>query len=108
MTHAGEDDTRLSFKYLGIPISRGSLPDCEDCALAKAKRKTLPKAVKFVKKEEIIKPIKKGSMCLDLSKLTFKIDGKAVKLTNPNWRLIVDCKSQLAFPSFHPTKKSNG
>ena len=101
MTHCGEDDTRLSFKYLGIPISRGPVPDCVDCALAKAKRKDVPKAVQFVKKKEEIKPIKKGLVYLDLSKLTFKIAGKPVTLSNPNWRLIVDHKSQLSFSTFH-------
>ena len=104
MTHCGEDDTRLTFKYLGIPISRGSLPDCVDCALAKAKRKALPKTTQFVKKIEEVKPVKKGLVSLDLSKLTFKIEGKPVVLTNPNWRLLVDHKSQLAFPTFHSTK----
>lgn len=104
MTHCGEDDTRLTFKYLGIPISRSSLPDCVDCALEKAKGKVVPKAVKFVKKKEKIKPIKKGLVSLDLSKVTFKIDGKPVVLTNPNWILIVDHKSHLTFQTFHSTK----
>lgn len=43
-------------------------------------------------------------MQLDLSKLSWKVNGKPVTLTNPNWRLLVDVYSELPFTSFHATK----
>ena len=43
-------------------------------------------------------------VCLDLSKLTFKIDGKVVQLTKPQWRLLVDVRSQLGFGAYYESK----
>ena len=49
-------------------------------------------------------PKERGLVQLDLSKLSWKVRGKPVSLTNPNWRLLVDYYSELPFTSFHPTK----
>ena len=42
MSHMGENDTRKSLQYLGYQITRGNLPPCESCRVAKAKRRALP------------------------------------------------------------------
>ena len=92
MTHCGEADTRLTFSHLNIPMKRGPMNPCQACALAKAKKKNLPNdetGCKITnKKEKEVTPV-----FLDLSTLSFKIDGKTITLTNPNWRVLVDAYS---------------
>jgi hypothetical protein len=41
--HFSEDTTRLTAKYLGMNLLRGTLPVCELCGIAKAKQKIMPK-----------------------------------------------------------------
>jgi hypothetical protein len=41
--HLSKDMTRLTAKYLGMNLLRGTLPVCKSCAIAKAKQKNVPK-----------------------------------------------------------------
>ena len=49
-------------------------------------------------------PKEQGLIQLDLSKLSFRIKGKPVVITDPNWRLLVDVYSELPFTSLHASK----
>ena len=71
LTHCGEADTRKTCKHLGIELTRGCLPSCLDCGLAKARQKNLPKSKETVLKITIPDdtPKEKGQIRLDLSKL---------------------------------------
>jgi hypothetical protein len=42
--HTNENKTGKTAKYLDWELSRGELKPCEDCALAKAKQKNVPKS----------------------------------------------------------------
>ena len=42
----------------------------------------------------------------NLSKVTFKVDGKPVHLTKPQWRLLLDAKTQLGFGGYYESKDS--
>ena len=41
--HLSKDTTRMMAKYLGMTLSRGLLPVCKSCAIAKAKQRNIPK-----------------------------------------------------------------
>ncbi len=41
--HLSKDMTRQMAKHLGMTLSRGSLPICESCAIAKSKQRNIPK-----------------------------------------------------------------
>ncbi len=41
--HLSKDTTRKMAKRLGMTLSRGSLPVCKPCTIAKAKQRNIPK-----------------------------------------------------------------
>eukprot|EP00957_Ditylum_brightwellii_P092737 7061330-Ditylum_brightwellii.AAC.1 len=43
--HISKEQSRKIVKHLGFTVSRGSMPKCEACAIAKAKQKSLPSRV---------------------------------------------------------------
>ena len=60
-----EDTTRLTAKYLGINLLRGTLPVCKSCANAKAKQKNMPKETSGANKATEFN----GQVFHDLSKI---------------------------------------
>jgi hypothetical protein len=102
MGHMGEDSTRAVAKHLGIQLSQGTLKPCSDCAMAKAKKKALPKDSGHA----ICKQVN-GRIYLDLSSIKRpKHLSKLIKVVNmPNWRLMVEEKTQLKISDFYKTKK---
>ncbi len=41
--HLSKDTTRMRAKYVGMILSRGLLPVCKSCAIAKSKHRNIPK-----------------------------------------------------------------
>ncbi len=63
--HLREDTTRLTAKYLGMNLLRGTLPVCKSCAIAKAKQKNVPKETSGVNQATEFN----GGVFHDLSKI---------------------------------------
>ena len=104
--HINVEDCRKTVKYLGYELSRGGLNPCEVCAEAKAKMKNLPtrvqKVVKVVR-PRVIPENPNDLINLDIS--TIKAPkGVNVTVTKPNWRLIIDQRTQMKFSEFFATK----
>ena len=98
LTHIGEEDTRKIMAHLGYTLTRGTLKVCDSCGLAKAKRKAI---VKFRDSEiKITTPVENAPT----RGLNWKVNDRSVAIRNPNWRLVVDEYSQLAFSTFHASK----
>ena len=95
--HCGEEETRKIDKALGWTITRGSMLPCVACAEAKAKQKNVPKVSDHEPTTDT-----NGRVHLDLA--TIKTPKGGSKITKPNWRIIVDEKTQLKFSDFFETK----
>jgi len=70
---------------------------CEACAAAKAKQKNVPKVSDHVQSTE-----NAGRVFLDIA--TVKSPKEGPKVRNPNWRVIVDERTQMKFSGFFATK----
>jgi hypothetical protein len=97
--HCDEARTRKMAKAQGFKVSRGTLGPCEACAIGKAKQRNVPKESEHV-------PAKQSNerLFLDLSTIKAK---KSVKMTvtKPNWRIMVDERTQMKWSHFYRTKK---
>jgi len=95
--HMGEDLTRKTAKALGWELSQGGLKPCDACSAGKAKQKNVPKA-----SEHIPATTNNERIFLDIATLRKNADGPNV--TKPNWRIMVDERTQLKFSDFFETK----
>jgi hypothetical protein len=95
--HCNEDATRKIAKQLGWELIPGSLGMCEACTIGKAKPKNVPKLSKG-------KPVKSGENRIYLDISTVKPKKGHPKLLKPNWRIMVDERTQLKFSNFFKTK----
>jgi len=95
--HCGEDVTRKTAKLLGWELIPGPMMPCESCAAGKAKQKNVPKISEG-------KPAEDGKSRIFLDIATVKSKEGKPKATKPNWRIMVDERTQLKFSNFYPTK----
>jgi hypothetical protein len=95
--HPGEDNTRKMAAALGWTITRGSLKPCDDCATGKAKQKNVPKVSKHLEATE-----DEPRVFLDIT--TVKSPKGGPNVTKPNWRILVDERTQLKFLDFYDAK----
>ena len=96
--HNSEARTRQMAYALGIGVSRGTLKPCEACAAGKAKQRNVVKESDHVKAEGTNERV-----FLDIA--TIKHPSKLkMKLARPNWRMIVDERTQMRFTDFFATK----
>ena len=95
--HSGEDTTRKTAKQLGWTLSPGTLEPCDACAAAKAKQKNVPK-----NRDEEKTTKEEGRIYLDIA--TVKRKEGQPKTVKPNWRIMVEERTQLKFSDFYPTK----
>ena len=95
--HCSEDATRRGAKALGWHLTKGSLKPCAACAAAKAKQKNVPKYT-----ENEPSKTSNGRIYLDIATLKDYSDGPTG--TMPNWRIMVDERTQLKFSDFYATK----
>ena len=97
--HCDEARTRKMAEAQGFKITRGTLGPCEACAAGKAKQKNV------VKKSEHIPGTKSNErIFLDISLVRAKKNMKIV-VTKPNWRIMVDERTQMKWSHFFKTKK---
>ena len=104
--HINVEDCRKTVKYLGYELSRGGLSPCESCAEAKAKMKNLPTRVQTVTtvvRPRVIPARPNDLVSLDISTIRAP-KGVNVTVTKPNWRLIIDQRTQMKFSEFFATK----
>lgn len=94
--HMGEDLTRKAAKALGWIITRGTLGVCQNCAEAKAKKKSVPQ-----KGDGPTSTLEKRRYFLDLSTLK---DSKTGKRCRWVWRIMVEQLTQYKFSDFFLSK----
>ena len=98
--HIDKDKVREMCKYLGYTIQRGTRTPCLPCREAKAKKEPIPKI-----SDRKLSTMPSELMFLDIATIKKPKQCTTVKtLTKPNWRLIVDDMSELAFGSFFKSK----
>jgi hypothetical protein len=78
--HLGENTTRLTAKYLGMNLSRGTLPVCKSCAIAKVKQKNVPKETSGANKATEFN----GRVFQDLSKIKVPEELGQIEIAKPN------------------------
>ncbi len=93
---------RAVAKQLGVELSRGSMPTCELCAMAKAHQHNVPKEVNSDKKVTEFN----GRVMQDISviKVPEKEEFEGVRINKPNWHLMVDKASKFKRSVFHEAK----
>ena len=99
--HINETDCRRMAAQLGIEVKRGAMKPCQECMLAKARKKNLKRVCfKDEKKDNVRR------MFLDLSKI--KCPPELLKVVKsvykPNWRLLEDEQTEMKFTEFFNTK----
>jgi hypothetical protein len=94
--HYNEDMTRQAAKERGWIVT-GTWTPCEDCAAGKAKQKNVPKESDPESKEK-----NESRMFLDISTIKQPKDGPRV--SKPNWRIMVDERTNMKFSDFFATK----
>jgi hypothetical protein len=97
--HSSEDNTRKTAKQLGWEITPGTLRPCESCAAGKAKQKNVPKLSDG-------EPAEEGKIRIYLDIATVKRQEGQPKASKPNWRIMVDERTQLKFSDFFKTKNA--
>jgi hypothetical protein len=84
--HLNEDATRATSDAIGRKLRKGGVVTCLACTIGKAKQKNVKKKSEGVKSKE-----PGGRMYLDIS--TVKDNKGEPKITNNNWRIMVDEKT---------------
>ena len=97
--HADEDETRQTAEALGVKITRGKMKPCPACAAAKAKQKSVPKISDHV-------PATEGERRIFLDISTVKKPKDLPAVIRPNWRIMVDERTQMKFSAFFEKKNA--
>ena len=98
--HMGREVTKATAKGLGWTLKDDVKEPCEHCAVGKAKQKSMPQVI-------IGDPLKEGESRVHLDISTLKVKPEQQKwptTSRPNWRIVVDAKSGLAFTDWFTTK----
>jgi hypothetical protein len=98
LTHPGKENVRKTAKELGWTLKRGNLKPCDACATGKAKQKNVPK----VSKHQPAMNKNEARIFLDLATVKSPKDGP--RMTKPNWRIMVDERTNTKFSGFFDTK----
>jgi len=96
--HSHEKAVRESAKALGWELTRGTMNVCQSCAAGKAKQKNVPKDSEHHPATE-----NGERVFLDIATVK-KPQGTNLRVTKPNWRIIVDERTGLKFSDFYATK----
>jgi hypothetical protein len=95
--HRNEDATRKTANALGWMITQGTLGVCQACTEAKAKQKNVPM-------HPYQPPSTRNEGWIYLDIVTVRKTKNGPKVTNGNWRLMVDKHSGLKFSKFYEKK----
>jgi hypothetical protein len=98
--HPHEDMTRKMAKELGWTLSLGSQKPCDGCRAGKAKQKNVPKESDHVVATE---PNEARVFFLDIATIN-KPEGESGSVYKPNWRIVVDERTQMMFSDFFVSK----
>ncbi len=99
--HLSKDTTRLTAKYLGMNLLRGTLPVCKSCAIAKVKQKNVPKETSGVNKATEFD----GQVFHDLSKIKVPEELGEIEIAKSNWHIAVDKTLGFKRSAFFVTKR---
>jgi hypothetical protein len=97
LAHPGEENIRKTAVALGWKITRGMLKLCDACAAGKAKQKNVPKA-----STHQVAKVNEARVFLDIATVKSPKGGPTVR--KPNWRIVVNERTQLKFSDFFETK----
>jgi hypothetical protein len=97
--HPHEDITRKMAKELGWTLSRGSLKPCDGCTAGKAKQKNVPKESDHV----VVTEPNEARVCMYIATIK-KPEGESGSVYKPNWRIVVDERTQMKFSDFFVSK----
>jgi hypothetical protein len=86
-------------KELGWTLSLGSLKPCDGCLAGKAKQKNVPSKSNHVVATEA----NKARVFLDITMIK-KPEGEKGSVYKPNWRFVVDERTQMKFSDFFLSK----
>jgi hypothetical protein len=95
--HLSEDSVRQTEKVLEWTISVGCLKPCDSCAAGKAKQKNVSNNSDHI-------TAKKNNKRIFLDIATLRSPPEGPNVTKPNWRIMVDERTQLKFSDFFETK----
>jgi hypothetical protein len=95
--HCNEDATHKVAKQLGWELKPWLLESCEAHAAAKGKQKSILQISKGM-------PAKDGKNCIYLDIAMVKQRRGMPRANKPNWRIMVDQRTQLKFSNFFNTK----
>ncbi len=101
--HLSKDMTRLTAKYLGMNLSRGTLPVCKSCAIAKVKKKNVPKETSGANKATEFN----GRAFHDLSKIKVPEELGQIEIAKSSWHIAVDKVLGFKRSAFFCHKKGN-
>ncbi len=94
--HLGEMMTHAAAFHLGMTLSRGALPVCESCAMAKAHQGKILKDI-----SDDSKALKfNGQVCHNLSTIKVPDEFKGITIAKSNWNLMVDEASKFQCSKF--------
>ena len=94
--HCSEEMTWSAAKLMGW-ILMGSWKPCELCTVAKARQKNVPKDTEHSKAN-----VGENQIFLDIATVKRQTDGP--KVSNPNWRIMVDERTGMKFSDFYVSK----
>jgi hypothetical protein len=84
--HLSKDTTRMTAKYLGKNLLRGSLPVCKSYAIAKAKQRFFPKETSGENKAMEFN----GQVFHDLAKIKVLEKLGEIEIARLNWHILFD------------------
>jgi hypothetical protein len=97
LAQPGKEMTHKVSNELGWTLTHGNLKPCDACATGKAKQKNVPHmSIYQVTTED------KPRVFLDIATVKSPLDG--LRVTKPNWRIIVNKQIRINFSSFFDTK----
>jgi hypothetical protein len=96
-----KDTTRLTAKYLGMNLSRGTFPVCKSRAIAKAKQKNVPTETSGANKATELN----GQVFHDLSKIKVPEELGKIEITKSNCHIAVNEVSGYKRSAFFVTKR---
>jgi hypothetical protein len=98
--HLSEDTTRKMALQLGMNLSRGTVPVCETCAIAKARQRNVPKEASEENKAQEYN----GQCFHDIATIKNLEKMEGITTSKPNWHNLIDEALGFKHSNFHITK----
>ncbi len=98
--HFREDMTRKMALQLGMNLSRGMLPVCESCTIAKARQRNVPKETSEENKAQEYN----GQCFHNIAKIKVLEKMEGITISKPNWHILIDEALGFKRSKFHIMK----